>query len=332
MDLLDEIYRQHAPNRDDILQAVDEYTLYCFYTDINDLPVKRRIRSPIREDRDKADDNPSFVIFPTAEARPFEFLWKDHGKAIGGHIFDLIRILYRLRSYNEVYALICQDFSLDFKTEQVVAKVIQRQRPVLDPIKLRIHTVPYSNRGLEFWSDLNIGTEVLKKYEVKQFDYYYAYAEQETPTGVPDPSFAYTIGSHYQLYCPYAGKDRKWRSDLPEGYFLGYLQLPKRGKKLVIDKSLKDIMFDYVLGYPATAGKSETTMIPHHKMIELLNRFEEVFLTLDPDAAGKAQTDKYMDLYPSLKPRFLMEAKDKTDLRKLVGFDRAKETIHKLLQ
>lgn len=332
MDLLDELCRQYAPNRDDILKAVDEYTLYCYYTDIRDLPVKRRVRSPIREHGDKADDNPSFAIFPTAEAKPFEFLWKDHGKAIGGNIFDLVRILYRLSSYNEVYALICQDFSLDFKTEQVVAKVIQYQRPILESIKLRIHQVPFSKRGLNYWSDLNIGVERLEKFNVKQFDYYYSVADQETPTGVLDPSFAYTIGNHYQLYSPYAGKDRKWRSDLPEGYFLGYLQLPKTGEKLVIDKSFKDIIFDDVLGYPATAGKSETTMIPHHKMLELHKRFPKIYLTLDPDKAGFAQTDKYMALYPWLIPRFLTEAKDKTDLCKLVGFERAKEIIIKLLQ
>lgn len=328
MDLLDQICRQYSPTRGDILKAVDEYTLYCFYTEISDLPIKRRISSPIRG----TDDNPSFVVFPTAEARPFEFLWKDHGTATGGTIFDLIKILYRLRTYDEVYALICQDFSLDFKTEQVEAQVVRYQRPEYQPYKLRIHSVPFSNKGLKFWSDLNIGIDRLERYSVKQLNYYFAVDDQEVPTGVLDPTFAYTVGRYYQIYSPHAGKERKWRSDLPGGYFLGYLQLPKSGEKLIIDKSLKDVMFCDVLGYSAVSGKSETTMIPLSKMLELRSRFKEIFITLDPDKAGLAQTEKYMKLYPWLKPRFLTEAKDKTDLCEVVGFENAKQIINKLLQ
>lgn len=328
MGLLDDFCRQRNPTREDILDAVDEYTLYCHYLDMEDLPLKRSIFSPLRTEK-----VPSFEIYPSRNGKPFEFLWKDNGMGMHGTIFDLIKIVHSLSTYQEAYALICQDFSLDFKTEKVEAtKIVLHQRPVLDPIKLRIHPIEYTSKGEEFWRRLNIGPERRRKFEIKQIDYYWSVDHQEAPTSVPDPTFAYTVGQYYQIYSPFAPRTHKWRNDLPENYFLGYLQLPKTGDKLIIDKSLKDVAFDDVLNYPAACGKSETTMIPPSKMHELRKRFKRIFLTLDPDETGRRQTEKYMALYPWLEPRFLTEAKDKTDLCLAVGFDKAKEIINQLIQ
>ena len=72
-------------------------------------------------------------------------------------------------------------------------------------------------------------------------------------------------------------------------------------------------------------------MIPHHKMLELKERFKEIYLMLDPDEAGKRQTEKYMQKYDFLKPRFLSEAKDKTDLCLKVGIDEATRIIKELI-
>jgi hypothetical protein len=73
-------------------------------------------------------------------------------------------------------------------------------------------------------------------------------------------------------------------------------------------------------------------MIPHNKIMELKDRFTEIYLTLDPDAAGRRQADKYMEMYPWMKPRFLELAKDKTDLCKLAGVHEAGRIITDLLK
>ena len=52
---------------------------------------------------------------------------------------------------------------------------------------------------------------------------------------------------------------------------------------------------------------------------------------VDNDEAGKNATEKYLQLYPTLIPIFLEEAKDKTDLCLLKGFDYTKQKLQKLL-
>lgn len=326
MDLLDQVYRQFMPTRANILEAVDEYTLYCFYTEIPDLVPKKRYSSPIRD-----EGIASFNIFPANQIPDCEFAWKDHGIGISGDIFRLIKLRYGLKTEEEVISLICQDFTLDFRTEKIEAKISLFKKPEVSPVKIKIHSIPFTKQAYEYWAQFGITPKTVVKYNTTQIDYYWTVEDQAYPTSATPMTFAYRVGQYYQLYSPLASKEEKWRTDFPPGYFLGYQQLPETGEILVIDKSNKDVMLDYELGYPATAGKSETTMIPPGKMLEFKTRFKKIFLTLDPDNAGKLQTEKYMKLYPWLEPRFLTQAKDKTDLVKLVGFDNAKTIINQLL-
>jgi hypothetical protein len=172
----------------------------------------------------------------------------------------------------------------------------------------------------------------LKFYNISQIDCYWTYDDQDAPTGVFDPTFAYRTGNYYQIYSPYASKDFKHRNDLPENYFFGYIQLPKGPLDLIIiDKSPKDVTFCRRLDYWAVCGKSETTMIPRDKMIEFHQRAKRVILMLDNDKAGRQQADKYIALYPWLEVKFLSAAKDKTDLCVAVGFDKAVQIIRELI-
>lgn len=317
----DRIYQQRK-----ILKAVDEYTLYCFYSDIEDIRPGRVYRSPLRD-----DVNPSFVFYETRKFSDCEYLWKDMATGDSGSIFKLVKLRFGLSSYREVYALIAKDFALDedIGDEQVVNRIALYTRPPSVDVKIEPNWIPFNEKGLAYWNQWRIKEDLLSFFDTFQTD---AYWTNGIIHGVLDPTFVYRIGEYYQLYSPYASREFKFRNDLPEEYFFGYLQLPEKGKKLIIDKSSKDVIFDRVLGLYAVAGKSESTLIPHHKMIELKDRFEEIYLTLDPDAAGRKQTEKYMSMYPWLKPRFLDEAKDKTDLALKVGFDKAKETIYKLVE
>lgn len=332
MDEFDKLLAQRIPTRDAILEQVDEYSLYRYYTEIDDLIPGKPVSSPIRD----GDDTPSFCIFPTHGGNGyyggFEFTWKDHAIYQTGNIFTLIKLLYGYQSFLEVYALICNDFALDFDC-QVQKKEKVRLYECPDPVDtyIRVHSIPFTLKGIDYWKQFNIGMDLVNLYNVKQIDYYWSYIGQETPIGCVDPTFAYEIGGFYQVYSPTNPKRFKFRNNLPPEYFLGYLQLPKEGDTVVIDKSMKDLIFCKRLGISAVAGKSETTLIPPAKVLDLKTRFRRVFLMLDNDEAGRRQTEKYLNLYPWMIPKFLEEAKDKTDLCLKVGFEKASEIIKKLI-
>lgn len=319
------------PSRQDILDRVDEYTLYRYYTDIEDLTPNKAAPSPFRIDK-----VPSFTIFHASRGRgfdEFEYTWKDHGLGQAGNIFKLIKLIYNFNSYEEVYRLINQDFELGLSLPGIeVSKIKLFECPPAIQSDIRVHSIPFTQKGLRFWQQLDVSPALLKEYNAGQTDCYWAYQGQAVPSDVMDPTFYYQIGKYYQLYSPYASRENKHRNNLPPNYFFGYLQLPRNGDVLVIDKSPKDSIFCRTINYWAVCGKAETTEIPEPKMLELHERFPTIYLTLDPDAAGMRMTEKYMAKYPWLKPRFLSQAKDKTDLRALLGKEEARRIIHQLLQ
>jgi hypothetical protein len=208
------------------------------------------------------------------------------------------------------------------------------KRPEIIEVDIRIHSIPMTRKGISFWEqggNWRIGRDLLDFYTTTQIDYYWTNPAIPPHTCL-DPTFAYRIGDKFQIYSPHAERKNKFRNNLPEDYFFGYLQLPDTGNDLIIDKSAKDVIFCRRMGYWAVCGKSETTMLPPRKMEELHRRFRRVYLMLDPDAAGQAMTEKYLRLYPWLIPRFMGVAKDKTDTAKLIGFDRTVERMRELIQ
>lgn len=328
----DEIYKSIFLSEKTVLSQVDEYTLYCYYTGIDPLYLNKAYHAPYY----RKDSVPSFSVFRSTKSTTVEYMWKDHATGESGNIFRLIQCIEQLDNVQQVLARINEDFALGYNEEAPIIKdkIQWYSNPPDNIIKVRIVEQKLTEKGALFWNQFRIGEDLLKLYNTTQVQFYWTYDEQQAPKTALDPTFAYRVGKYYQLYSPYAPRDAKFRNDLPENYFFGYLQLPNTGERLVIDKSSKDVIFCRRLGYDAVAGKSETTMIPHDKMLQLKDRFKEVFLTLDPDPAGRKQTDKYMSMYPWLKPRFLddLEAKDKTGLCLKYGFDEAERIINQLLR
>lgn len=332
MDEFDRLVK--LPTREDILARIDEYTLYCYYLEKDDIQLGKPMKSPIR-DEDDEDRTPSFVIYPAAKGRgfdEFEFTWNDRARGLSGNVFKLVMLMHGLKSFSEAYAMVNQDFGLDLNFPFVEGTKIKRfTAPEIVHVDIRIHSIPFTTAGRAFWDQYNIGQDILDLYKITQIDYYWT-TPLKPPHGCLEPTFAYQVGGYYHIYSPYALKANKHRNNLPPNYIFGYLQLPPTGDVLVIDKAMKDLAFCKRLGYWAVAGKAETTMIPPHIMEDLHSRFPLIFLTMDPDKAGYETTEKYLFLYPWLEPRFLTQAKDKTDLCKAVGFDQASQIIRGLLQ
>ena len=325
----DELYKSIIPSEKSILEQVDEYTLYCYYTGIDPLLLSKALPCPYRK-----DDIPSFTVFPSRSDR-VEYMWKDHATGEYGDIFKLIQKIECIEKRSDVLGRINDDFGLGYSINGPARKekIVWYEKPKLNEIKIRVKPMSFTKEGREFWNRYEIGLDLLKQYNVNQVEYYWTYVGQPTPQLALNPTFSYRIGDYYQLYSPFAPKQYKFRNDLPENYFFGYIQLPKQGDKLIIDKSSKDVIFCSRLGYNAVSGKSETTFIPHSKVLELKERFDKVYLMLDNDGPGKAMSEKYIKEYPFLIPKFIPEdlAKDKTDLCVKVGFEKAKEVIEGLI-
>lgn len=322
----EELYKSIRPTDQSILEAVDEYTLYCFYSGIDDLILGKAYSAPYRK-----DDVPSFAVYPSNKER-CEFFWKDHATNESGDVFRFIQRMLNLAYSWDVYSQINQDFGLTYDLEQPKqGKIVLYSKPIVNIVKVRTIPQPLTKKGIEFWSRLHVTREILDQYSTEQVLMYWLAKEQEHPNLALDPTFSYRIGDHYQIYSPTAPREYKFRNDLPENYFFGYVQLPPTGDTLIIDKSMKDVLFCRSLGYWAIAPKSETTLVPERKMWELKDRFKNIYLTLDNDKAGRTASDKYKLKYDFLRIRFLQQFKDKTDACIDIGYEQTKLLVQELI-
>src|ERR1700750_1621850 len=100
----EELYRAIVPTKESVLEAIDEYTLYCFYTGIPDLVLAHEYSAPYR-----VDERPSFTVYPNTRGDT-EFMWKDQATGESGDIFKLVKKLNNLKTTSDAIYHIASDF------------------------------------------------------------------------------------------------------------------------------------------------------------------------------------------------------------------------------
>lgn len=151
-----------------------------------------------------------------------------------------------------------------------------------------------------------------------------------------DPAIAYYFGKNEnnQRWKIYFFKRRsRFRFLCNTNRINGWIQLPEKGKLLVITKSLKDVICLYRFGIPAIAMQNETT-IPYDYIIkELQERFQNIVSLYDFDRTGVVNANKLKRLYkiPYLFFRKINNVKDFSDYLKEFGLEKTQRLINETL-
>jgi hypothetical protein len=304
---------------EDILERVDEYTLYCSYLDYDPI-IGARYRSPIRTVLDADEDkDPSFGIYVNTRAPknigggayPNEFLWRDLANKRGGDIFELVRLLYQLPTRKEAMIQVMID-----------ADIIQgeRSRPIIDAKEARFRgyaNITISSRDymdseeLKFWSKGNINRALLSEYNTTSVKTYWLYDDQTYPRFAPRMSFAYRIWDKYQLYFPKAvDKKKKFKTDWIYTCVPGFLQLKYNSDLLIITKSMKDVMVLRSFGYEAISPRGENIMLPAECIQMMKGKYKKILVLFDNDMKHRGEDYEFEKIYV---PQILHKDKDSYD-------------------
>jgi len=321
-------------NETDILERVDEYTLYCHYLGF-EVVIGAKYTCPdgIRLSNNKPlDNNPSFGIFErkTGGNMPHEFLWKDQTYGYVGDIFDLVQRTNGLPSRRDAIQLIAAEFGFGGEFRGRTAIIGQRQRKYLDPIKISIKSKPWTTRDLLYWDRGNIDQKILLNYYTYVLQCYWLTEGQVAPDVPRSMSFAYRIYDRYQLYFPYI-KDRayRFRSDWTEACVPGWHQLSKGILDLVIiTKSMKDVMCLRSFGYEAIAVRSENTLLPIECIAALKKRAKRILVLFDND--GKHKGDEY-EFEKIFVPKLVDTDKDPFDFCDNHGEEQSRKMLKSII-
>jgi hypothetical protein len=293
-------------NAQDILERVDEYSLYCFYLEFEPV-IGRKYQSRLRT----RDDRPSFGLFERRYGGdlPHEFLWKDQALPCMpnyGDIFDLLIVLYKgqIESRYEAMFKVASDFGLmeqsDVLVKQLVLTPIRK-----GPAHIRVKSRPFDVKDIQYWQQYNIEESILRLYNCTAVEYFFLFDTDITPRSSRGRMYAYRIFDKYQLYQP---KPKEFFMDWTDTCIPGFQQLC-RTDLLIITKAYKDVMFFRSLGYDAIAPRAEN-MIPDSLLIEWVQkRYKRVVTFFDND--GK--TSPHLYPFKSLEVPLDSGTKDPTD-------------------
>ena len=254
-----------------------------------------------------------------------------------GQCLDFVNVVMTKYScnYHEAIRIIAKDFG--YTTSAPIKTSAIKIQPKFEGNKqtfIRVEVKDFTEAELKWWNSFGITKEILNKFKVYSCktvflnNYIYAQSAQHSPI------YGYYFGKkenieQWRIYMP-KRKEFRFIGNVSTKTIQGYKQLPKKGKVVVITKSMKDVLCLYSLGISAIAPNSETQFVSEKVLEELKQRFEYIALLYDNDLTGVKFTNKLRKQYPELIVTLIPRstgAKDISDYYRLHGRSKALELI-----
>ena len=308
-----------------ILSRFSEEQLMEYYLHI---PVKKGLfRSPLRRDK-----QPTCSFYRNKSGT---LIFKDFATGQHLNVFDVVQSIFKC-NYFESLRIIANDFG-------IVRDSALRKNPGkinLNPIKIKdkeiskiqIEVQEFTDSELKWWGKYGISKDILKRFDVYSCKHVFLNDQLFAESQQHCPIFGY-YGKKYQgleLWRCYFPKRTSFRfiTNWPSKKIQGYDQLPKKGKLLVITKSMKDSMCLYSCGITACAPNSENLFIPDKVLEDLKNRFKNIVVLYDNDRPGLYNMAKIRKEHPELTYVFIPKKYGSKDISDFYKDHGRKETLN----
>lgn len=269
-----------------ILERVNEFDIFKAY--VSDFKeIGKKFRSDLRR-----DPNPSCIIGKSGN----RLFYRDFSETKPIDCFA-----YMMRKYSITFQDALEMINLDFKLKLTpLKKIIYSPKEVVkydfdigtvtkEPTEIRVQLRPWSLIDKAFWfKKYGITLKELKFFRVFPIAGFWVKSHYFKAGNL---SYGYYFGilsdgrQGWKIYQPNE-KQFKWITNCPETIYQGFDQLPWVGDKLIITKSLKDVMMFRKLGIPAIAPQGETVNLTEEFLLKLYKRFSNILLLYDNDRAG----------------------------------------------
>jgi len=304
---------------DDIYSKISEYELFMYYCK-NFEEFDKSFMSEFYD-----DNNPDCRIYRSGNNR---LRYKDFGTGENLSVIEYIQKKYYC-TFSECINIIANDFKLAHG--EIVLnrqqRIIQLDETITARPKTRIDIVsqPFTIADYNYWNQYKIPLTLLEEYNVFSAKYVALIKGDKVTNFVysnRNPIYAYRFkdGNEYvyKIYFPYADKRYKWINNCNETIIQGYDQLSLDKNKVILTKSLKDVMCYRVLGYDAISLQGETNKLPTH--------LKNLIVNYDNDEEGIRGTERLVDTY-GFKHFYIDGAKDLSDFIKDNDLQIAKKQI-----
>lgn len=308
-----------------ILSRFSEEQLMEYYLHI---PVKKGLfRSPLRRDK-----QPTCSFYRNKSGT---LIFKDFATGQHLNVFDVVQSIFRC-DYFEALRIIANDFGIvrDNALHKNPGKINLNPIKIKDKeiSKIQIEIQEFTDNELKWWGRYGITRDILRRFDVYSCKHVFLNDQLFAESQQHCPIFGY-YGKKYQgleLWRCYFPKRTSFRfiTNWPSKKIQGYDQLPKKGKLLVITKSMKDSMCLYSCGITACAPNSENLFISDKVLEDLKSRFENIVVFYDNDRPGLYNMAKIRREHPELTYIFIPRKYGSKDISDFYKDHGRKETLN----
>jgi len=308
-----------------ILSRFSEEQLMEYYLH---MPVKKGLfRSPLRRDK-----QPTCSFYRNKSGT---LIFKDFATGQHLNVFDVVQSIFRC-DYFEALRIIANDFGIvrDNALHKNPGKINLNPIKIKDKeiSKIQIEIQEFTDNELKWWGRYGITRDILRRFDVYSCKHVFLNDQLFAESQQHCPIFGY-YGKKYQgleLWRCYFPKRTSFRfiTNWPSKKIQGYDQLPKKGKLLVITKSMKDSMCLYSCGITACAPNSENLFISDKVLEDLKSRFENIVVFYDNDRPGLYNMAKIRREHPELTYIFIPRRYGSKDISDFYKDHGRKETLN----
>lgn len=316
------LYNEGKNNWENIIHNnINQEALYSYYIG-NSIKIGQAFNSPLREDK-----VPSFSIYKNNNG---ELMYKDH---MTGESGDIIKFTMHYFNFSRRMAVIkCLSDAFRTILSNDLLKITPKYTYQKKNVSIGIKTINFSISDIEYWNQFYISLETLNKYHVVAVSHVWVNDKLLWVRTPKEPIYAYLVEGKIKIYRPYSERKSKWIANTTNDLIFGEDNLPWIGEQLIITKALKDVMVLHTLGYNSISPNGETTLLTNEQITQLKNRFKNITVLLDNDAAGINAANKYKSNY-NLNIVFLPgKDKDISDYIKNNGMENTISLLSKLIK
>jgi hypothetical protein len=266
------------------------------------------------------DKTPSMFVYYNQVTN--KIVYKCHSTGKSGDGAKLVEELYGL-SFQKACEKIVNDYYEFCKTGKYIALEITAVNTRWSVIDFKVRN--WYEYDAKFWLQYNIGSSLLKKYEVVPLEYYKV-AQVDTETGEVSnviENFGDNIYGYFnedKLYKVYNPKAKRFKFFLQDGNYTQGINQLEGHDTLVVASSLKDVMTIKSLGLTidCVAPNSESTKLNLSQIEGFKEAYKYVITCMDSDDAGIKSMKKYEEEH-NLPFIYLPREKDISDIVKHHG-------------
>lgn len=317
---------------EDMISQYDERDIYSYYLGDKIDSLRKLYLCPLHEEK-----TPSLSFYQSNKYLNF----KCFGCGKSGNIFEMVKSKYNL-SYGEAVDKIRRDFFT--RTSKVEKNISKNTFKYFEKEIRKTEIYPkfrnWNKIDYDYWNSYHIPLSLLQEYKINPCSSVYyrnkigEYRLFATHSN-NNPIYHYNVNYSDKIYRPlHTSKRGKWFQNCTAWDVQGLENIPRRGNRLFITSSLKDVLSLRMIGEWAVAPQGEGVLLPDKIIDYLFATWKEIIIFYDYDVAGLRAAYKHSKYYSdNMKYIFTKDSKykDPSDYLQKYGIDNTREMVKDLL-